>query len=113
MEEVLLGGLIVGLVREPGAVEATTATLEPRHFHSPVNRLVFEAVVALLQAGTPVDLVSIYEHLRATDHKRQVKRTYLAYLWTDACLPIEVPVIARLFRDQHPLVVRPLNSEEW
>lgn len=111
MEAVLLGGLIVGLAREPGAVEAAVATLEPQHFHSAADRLVFEAIVALRQSGTPVDLVSIYEQLRATDHNRQVGATYLAFLWTDACLPNEAPLIARLFRSPHPLVPRPLNFE--
>src|SRR5690606_654306 len=75
--------------------------LSPDHFYADANRRIFEAIVALNQESTPVDLVSVASWLRSRERLEQVGGTpYLAQL-TDATPAVaHVAAHAKTVRDK-------------
>jgi hypothetical protein len=104
LEDRLLGGLLVGLVHWPAAVEAAVAALEPRHFAAAANRAVFGAVVTLRCAGALVDLPAVYNRLIYVGQDNEAGGSVRLFdLWTTACDPAEVDdLAAALVREDRP-----------
>lgn len=61
VEEAVLGALLV----EPSAIDEAMEELSPSCFYDPRNRMVFEAVSALVNEHVSVDLITVAEKLRA------------------------------------------------
>ena len=59
-ENALLGSLLI----QPEAVGDVVQKLKPRHFYSPENQAVYEAVLRLYDSHRPVDLLALQEELR-------------------------------------------------
>ena len=77
--------------------------LEPRHFYSESNGLVYKAAVTVHQSATPLDLVTLANELRASGHIKTVGGpAYLAQL-CDA-----TPAIANVAA--HAQIVRELSD---
>ncbi len=63
-EENVEGMVIAGCLMERAALADTLRMVRPEMFYIEKNRLIFEAVAALYEAGQPVDLITVTEHLR-------------------------------------------------
>ncbi|WP_437948683.1 replicative DNA helicase [Sorangium sp. So ce296] len=61
-------------------VERVFALLKPEHFYSDPNRFVYEAILALREAGTPSDIVAVANELRNQDRFEAVGKDYLPQL---------------------------------
>jgi replicative DNA helicase len=61
-EEAVLGALII----DPTNLAAVSERLRPGDFYAEKNRVIFQAMVEMDQAGDTPDLVSLTEHLRKT-----------------------------------------------
>lgn len=62
-ERLVLGSMLT----VPGAIERAAELLSPAHFYRAAHGKVFAAMTDLARAGTPVDLVSLANHLRSLD----------------------------------------------
>ena len=63
------------------ALDDALELLEPEHFYSDANRLIFEAAKELRQKGTPVDVITIGRQLRAREQiQRAGGTTYLGQI---------------------------------
>ena len=64
-EEAVLGALLV----EKGAIHQVVDILKtPQAFTAPKNQFIYEAATALFEKGEPVDLLTIADQLRSTNH---------------------------------------------
>lgn len=68
-EVAVLGAL---LLAAPGDTTAVAEMLEPEDFVDPRHRVIFEAVVALLELGVSVDPVTVLGRLRRTGAERSM-----------------------------------------
>jgi replicative DNA helicase len=94
-EDRLLGAILVGLTKSPNDVEPWVSLLLPRHFALEANRIIFEAIGALRQKGSSVDLVAVYGQLRWRGQTIAAGGSlHLFDLWESACHPSEVPALA-------------------
>lgn len=59
-EQSVLGGLLL----EPESLQVVAAKIGAQHFYEEAHRLIFAAITALVAAGSPVDTVTVFEHLR-------------------------------------------------
>ena len=70
-------------------------------FYSDANRRVYEAMCAIVDAGTPLDIVAVANHLRDTNRLQQVGGTPYLYQLIDA-----TPAVTNV--TAHALIVRDL-----
>ncbi len=54
------------------ALDRVLEMLEPEHFYSDANRLIFETCTELLTQGTPIDVVSVASSLRSRERMGQI-----------------------------------------
>lgn len=59
LEESILGGIIL----DPGAASIVSQRLSPEAFYIEAHQLIYRAAIALLNAGLPTDLMSLYSYL--------------------------------------------------
>lgn len=93
----VLGGMLI----DAEAIDAVADMLSPDMFHSPANRLLFEAMTALHAAGTVVDPTTLGEAL--TDSGRLVKAggyQYLAELMDAVSTAANIEYHARIVVDR-------------
>lgn len=57
---------------EPKALDTVSDTLKPEHFYSDGHRRVYEACLALNEAGTPIDVTTVGTYLRDQNRLQQV-----------------------------------------
>jgi replicative DNA helicase len=63
------------------ALDRVLEILKPEHFYSDANGRIYEAAVALAQAGTPIDIISVASYLRDRERIQQIGGpSYLAQL---------------------------------
>ena len=61
-ETYVLGGLLI----DPGAVEAVRSIIEPPMFSHPATRTVYRSILAVVDAGTALDVLTLREALKRT-----------------------------------------------
>src|SRR3984957_10767171 len=54
------------------ALDRVLEILKPEHFYSDANGRIYEAAVALAQAGTPIDIISVASYLRDRERIQQI-----------------------------------------
>lgn len=59
-ERCILGGILL----DNNLMLQVIGKLVPRHFYSPLNRRIFEAMVRMYQAGTPIDPILVIEEMK-------------------------------------------------
>ena len=97
-EAYVLGGLLI----DPEAVEAVRSILEPAMFSHPATRIVYGAILSVVDAGTDLDVLTLQEALKRTgEYESAGGALYLSEL-LDA-----VPTAAHI--ESHARIVR----EKW
>jgi replicative DNA helicase len=64
--------VLSAVLLRPGALDDVLTVLRPEHFYAEAHKLMFEACVALAQAGQPVDAVQVAGWLRDRQRIQQV-----------------------------------------
>ncbi len=83
------------------AFDTVQELLEPQHFYAAAHRIVYEAVVALQERGTPVDIVSVAAFLRDRERLQQIGGTpFLARLSDATPAVAHVAAHARVVREK-------------
>lgn len=74
----VLGGMLVS----PPAIAEVADLLEPEHFHFHQNRVLYRAMLELDRRGTPIEPVTLSDHLRSSGEFDSMGGiAYLAQLW--------------------------------
>jgi len=95
------GAVLAACLLDQSAIDTVRGLIEPEHCYADANRRILEAVYALDDASTPVDLVTVASKLRDLQRLEQVGGTpYLAQL-SDA-----TPAVAHV--EHHAKAVRDL-----
>src|SRR5579884_1816980 len=94
LAEQLLGGMIV----HNSTILSALSMLRAHMFPSKADRLVFEAIIQISQAGLPVNLVNVGRQLGVAGVLAQGGYHRLAYLWKSACRELDVCQLATTLR---------------
>src|SRR4051812_49026597 len=98
LEDQLLGGLLHCATQADGRAYKLINNLSDTVFRIPSNRLIYVALRELLATSASADLVSVSTRLASRNELWTAGGGLrLAYLWSCACLPEELPVLAQLF----------------
>ena len=62
VEEAVIGALLI----EPGCVDEAMEELSPSCFYSDRHRMIFEAMVSLVNEHSPIDLITVSQKLKST-----------------------------------------------
>jgi replicative DNA helicase len=93
VERQVLGGML----RAANNLQIGLMMLGADDFHTGAHRLVFEAIVALHEAGTAVDLVQLANYIGVEKVIRLVGGYDLnGQLWVSACKEMEFPSMAKV-----------------
>lgn len=69
LEEGVLGAVMLGTATTaiaPPAIDVVKSFLKPEHFSVPAHRELYGAVLTMREAGQPIDMRTVYHHLRKT-----------------------------------------------
>ncbi len=88
--------LLGGLIRHPDTIVGAVTVLISSRFSSSADRVVFAALSDLHARGRPIDLVELFNALRASGQLEAAGGTArLAELWDRACKQGEVPALTQ------------------
>ena len=80
IEAAVLGAMML----DPEAVPKAIEILQPVHFYSKKNGLIFDSMISLFEANEPIDTVTLYEELKKDDKVEAVGgATYISQLTHD------------------------------
>jgi hypothetical protein len=92
--------VLSAILCDPTALPKVRDILEPEHFYSEANHLVYEACRSLSMAGTPVDIINVNAWLHDRQHIQRVGGVvYLAQLADATPAVANVATHARIVRD--------------
>lgn len=102
MEDRILGGVLVAMIHYPQVAEPFFEFLQPRHFVRPENNIVFGAVIALREARSIVDLITISRYLQEREQLWEIGgRVRLLDLWSLAYHPDDLPEMVATLLQGH------------
>ncbi len=93
--------VLAACMLDKDALDRVLETLEPDHFYSDANRLIYEACIKLAMTGTPIDVVSVASWLRSREQIQRAGGTsYLGQLVDATPAPGNVVFHARVVKEK-------------
>src|SRR5258708_27919717 len=80
MEQATLGAMLI----ERTAIEKSGEILRPEDFYRDAHRMIFEAILTLINKDEPVDLLTVQEQLRLQDQLESIGGAPYLFQLTDA-----------------------------
>lgn len=99
-EQAVLGGLLL----DPGAVEQVLDKINEDDFYRQDHRLIYRAVLALIEQNRPTDVLTVSEWLRNSDHDKDAGGLdYLTTLANSVASAANVAAYANIVREKSVL----------
>lgn len=92
--------VLSAILLDAGALDVVTPMLRPKDFYSPDNGRIYEAALAVREASSPVDVLTVNAHIRDRDGSPQGLATYLAQLCDSTPAVSHVEAHAVIVRDK-------------
>lgn len=95
-EAAVLGSILIN----PESMNKVIEILEPEHFYSPQNKLIFEAAFTLYNQNKPIDGLSIAEYFKARNELEEIGGIeYLGELGLDTVLSSNIEYYAQIIKE--------------
>ena len=95
-EAAVLGSILIN----PESMNKVVELLEPDHFYSPQNKLIYEAVFTLYNQNKPTDVLSLAEYFRSRNKLNDIGGVeYLGELGLDNVLSSNVEYYAQIIKE--------------